>query len=209
MPFREDELIPTRASLIGRLKDWQDQKSWEEFFNTYWKLIYGVARKTGLSDAEAQDVVQDTMATVVRQMPNFTYNPAIGSFKGWLLNTTRWKIANQFRKRGPVSHAEHPPGETGTSTDPMHYIPDDSIRTVEEIWDSEWQQNVFEAAMQKVKQKADPHKYQIFDLYVNKDWTVEKIAKVFNVSADQIYLIKHRLMEQIKEEVKRLENEML
>ena len=53
-----DELIPTRWSLICRLKDWNDQVGWREFFDTYWKLIYSVAIKAGLTDAEAQDVVQ-------------------------------------------------------------------------------------------------------------------------------------------------------
>jgi RNA polymerase sigma-70 factor (ECF subfamily) len=57
----DEELIPTRATLLDRMKDWKDQSSWQEFFDTYWKLIYGVARKGGLSDAEAQDVVQETI----------------------------------------------------------------------------------------------------------------------------------------------------
>ena len=56
-----DEFIPTRASLLSRLKDWEDQTSWREFFDTYGRLIYGVARKAGLADAEAQDAVQETL----------------------------------------------------------------------------------------------------------------------------------------------------
>src|SRR5438552_9093962 len=99
MPRHADQLIPTRATLIDRLKNWQDQSSWQEFFDTYWKLIYGVARQAGLTDAEAQDVVQDTMLSVARHMPGFKYDPAIGSFKGWLLNMTRWRIIDQVRKR--------------------------------------------------------------------------------------------------------------
>ena len=53
-----DEFIPTRRSLSSRLKDWDDKTSWREFFDTFWRLIYGVARKAGLNDAEAQDAVQ-------------------------------------------------------------------------------------------------------------------------------------------------------
>jgi len=52
--------------LLSRLKDWRDDASWQEFFDTYWRLIYGVARKAGLSDAEAQDIVQETVFSVVR-----------------------------------------------------------------------------------------------------------------------------------------------
>src|SRR5947209_4633003 len=94
-----DELIRTRATLIDRLKSWQDQSSWQEFFDTYWKLIYGVARQAGLTDAEAQDVVQETMVAVAKHMPGFRYNAGIGSFKAWLLNMTRWRSIDQLRKR--------------------------------------------------------------------------------------------------------------
>ncbi len=57
MADASDQSIGTRHSLLSRLKDWDDQDSWRDFFNTYWKLIYGVAIKSGLTDAEAQDVV--------------------------------------------------------------------------------------------------------------------------------------------------------
>jgi len=85
MKHDQDELIPTRASLLHRLKNWQDESSWQEFFNIYWKLIYGVARKAGMSDFEAQDVVQETLISVAKHMPTFEYDPSIGSFKTWLL----------------------------------------------------------------------------------------------------------------------------
>src|SRR5215472_17537912 len=93
--------IATRATLLARLENLQDQASWQEFFDIYWKLIYGVARQAGMSDVEAQDVVQETIISVARHMPTFKYDPAIGSFKGWLLNMTRWRIIGQLRKRGP------------------------------------------------------------------------------------------------------------
>src|SRR2546428_8372646 len=98
MAHHSDELIPTRASLINRLKNWQDQSSWQEFFDIYWKLIYGVARRAGLNDAEAQDIVQETMVAVARHIPDFKYDPAIGTFKTWLLNMTRWRITDAARK---------------------------------------------------------------------------------------------------------------
>ena len=100
-----DPLYQTRATLILRLKNWQDQASWQEFFDTYWRLIYGVARKSGMTDSEAQDVVQETMLAVAKHMPKFTYDPSIGSFKAWLLNMTRWRILDQFRKRRTVEPA--------------------------------------------------------------------------------------------------------
>ena len=99
MAGNPDGLIPTRRSLITRLKNWDDQESWKDFFDTYWRLIYGVATKAGLNDAEAQEVVQETIIAAAKQMEGFKYDPKIGSFKGWLLIQTRWRIADKMRKR--------------------------------------------------------------------------------------------------------------
>src|SRR5882757_10289430 len=122
MSQEKDELIPTRASLLHRLKDWQDRSSWQEFFDTYWKLIYGVARKAGMTVDEAQDVVQETMVSVARHMPTFKYDPALGSFKGWLLKMTRWRILDQLRKRGPIQ--AHRPSSTDSRTGTVEKVAD-------------------------------------------------------------------------------------
>jgi len=94
--------LKTRASLLARLKDLDDQRSWTDFYDTYWKLIHAVATKSGLTEAEADDAVQETMIAVAKKMPGFEYKPGKDSFKGWLLQLTRWKITDQFRKRPPA-----------------------------------------------------------------------------------------------------------
>src|SRR5947207_15706720 len=95
----EDELIPTRRSLLSRLKNWDDQESWRVFFDTYWKLIYNMAKRAGLSDPEAQDVVQETVISVLKSMADFSYQKTNSSFKRWLLQLTSCRIADQLRRR--------------------------------------------------------------------------------------------------------------
>ena len=203
-----NELIPTRATLIQRLKNWQDESSWQDFFDTYWKLIYGIARKAGLTEPEAQDVVQETMVSVARHMPTFKYDPAIGSFKAWLLNLTRWRISDQLRKRGPLSSMNAGSEETTTETPTLDRIVDPNSRVLDQMWETEWEKNLLDAAIARVKRRLDPQKYQIFDCYVNKEMPPEKVAEMFKISVDQVYLAKHRVTEMIKAEAKRLEQEM-
>src|SRR5262245_15316120 len=209
MPKDKDEFIPTRASLLGRLRNWQDQTSWQEFFDTYWKLIYGVARKAELTDAEAQDVVQEMMTSVAKHMPNFKYDPAIGSFKAWLLIKTRWCIIDQLRKRRRLAVHRPLSSEAATGTDTVAGIADPGAKSIDQIYELEFEKQLLEAAIRNVKQRLDPQKYQIFDFYVNKEWKPEKVAQKFGVSVDHVYLAKHRVTEMIKEEVKRLEKEMI
>ena len=89
----------TRKSLIARLENWEDQRTWDEFYRTYWRLIYSVALKAGLREDEAWDVVQETILSIAKQSKKNIYKPEQGSFKLWLWNMTRWRINDQFRKR--------------------------------------------------------------------------------------------------------------
>jgi RNA polymerase sigma-70 factor (ECF subfamily) len=203
-----DELIPTRATLIQRLKDWQDQSSWQDFFDTYWKLIYGVAIKGGLTATEAQDVVQETMIAVARHMPSFKYDPALGSFKTWLLKMTRWRITDQLRKRGPFVGYRPSAEDTATGTWVTDKVVDPTGRDLDALWDAEWEKNLYDSAIAKVKRRLDPQKFQIFDLYVNKAWSAKRVAAVFGISVAQVYLAKYRITEMIKEEVERLQKEV-
>ena len=204
-----DELIPTRATLLERLKDWQDASSWQDFFDTYWKLIYGVAIKGGLTQTEAEDVVQETMISVAKHIPTFKYNQNVGSFKGWLLNMTRWRIADQYRKRKPVSVRHLPPGDAETDTQSANQMVDPASLDWDALWDAEWETNLLDAAMARVKRRLDPEKFQIFDFYVNKEWPPEKVAKTFGIPVDQVYLAKHRVLDIVKEEVERLKKETI
>src|SRR5580704_9290848 len=95
----EQTLIPTRYSLLSRLQNWDDWESWKDFFDTYWRLIYSVAIKSGLTETEAQDVVQETLISVAKDIQKFRHDRKLGSFKGWLRNVTRWRVADQLRKR--------------------------------------------------------------------------------------------------------------
>ena len=101
-----DSLLNTRRSLVERLGNLDDQASWRAFFESYGGLLYRVARAAGLADAEAQEAVQETVITVARNIGGLHYDPAAGSFKGWLLQTARWRIADQFRRRERQSRLE-------------------------------------------------------------------------------------------------------
>ncbi|PYI98816.1 MAG: RNA polymerase subunit sigma [Verrucomicrobia bacterium] len=202
--MKNSGLIATRRSLVERLADWGDQRRWQEFFDTYWKLIHSAARKSGLTDAEAQEVVQETVITVAKNIDKLKYDPAIGSFKGWLLQITRWRIADQFRKREP-GNAKRPRSTDDRLTATVERVPDSQIVDLDEVWESSWKENLFEAAVARVKKKIEPKQFQIFDCYVRKEWPAQKVAERLGVNVGQVYLARHRVGALLKKEIKALE----
>jgi RNA polymerase sigma factor (sigma-70 family) len=204
------ELRATRRSLIGRLGNLDDQRSWREFFDAYGGLLYRVARQAGLNDAEAQEAVQETIITVSRQIGNLRYDPAQGSFKGWLLQTARWRITDQFRRRRPetinasADCSANP--EAGPRTGLIERIPDSAAGGFEKLWEHEWQENLFAAAAAKVRQRADPRHFQVFDCCVRKGWAASRAARELGMNIAQVYLAKHRIGALMKKAVAEIES---
>jgi len=197
-------LVATRRSLIDRLADWNDRKHWQEFYDSYWKLIYSAARKSGLTDAEAQEVVQETVITVAKNIDKLKYDPAIGSFKGWLLQITRWRIVDQFREREP-GYFKRARSSDDRATATIERVPDSRVVDLDALWETEWKENLFGAAIARVKKKIEPKQFQIFDCYVRKEWPAQKVAERLGVNVGQVYLARHRVGALLKKEIKALE----
>ncbi len=214
MPVRKPDLAAlgtedpaaTRSSLVQRLHQWEDHGGWQDFFDTYWKLIYSVAIKAGLSDVEAQDVVQETVVAVAKQMRDGGYDRTKSSFKNWLCLITRRRIIDLFRKRTDPKAREtpRPPDETNR-TDVLARVPDPASLQLDTVWEEEWQKNLLDAAIERVKQQVTPKQFQIFDLSVLRALPVAEVTQILKVNTAQIYLARHRVSAQVKKEVKRLE----
>ena len=194
------ELIPTRKSLLERLRNWDDHESWRVFFDTYWRLIYSLAVRAGLNNEEAEEVVQETIIAVMKKMPTFEYDARLGSFKGWLLQLTRWRILDQLRHRGSMKRGVGL--ESGDCA--LEDMPDPAGTEIEAVWDAEWETNLLSAAVDRVKRKVDPQQYQVFDLCVIKGWSVSKVSQTLRLNRARVSLIKHRVSRMIKAEVARL-----
>jgi RNA polymerase sigma-70 factor (ECF subfamily) len=206
---REDS-IATRQSLVCRLKNKADEASWREFFETYWNLIYRVARKAGLSDTEAQDVVQETVISVARQIEGFVYDPAVCSFKTWMLRLTRWRIINRLkaREREAVRRHESLASNDTTRTPTIERVPDPQGQELEAAWDREWEQNILETARERTKRRVNPAHYQIYDLCVHEQKPAWEVACALEVNIGRVYLARHRVGRVLKAELERLKREI-
>jgi RNA polymerase sigma-70 factor (ECF subfamily) len=204
-----DEFIPTRLSLLSRLKRWDDQEGWREFFDTYWKFLYCIALRAGLSDDDARDVVQETVLAVAKGLREGRFKAAEGSsFKAWLKLIVQRRVASHLRRpRLPL--AEPAPGGDDTAQTPIvEKIPGPEARVVGEVWEEEWAKNLADAAIERVKRRVGAKQFQMFDLYVLKDWPVAEVAKTLHANIAQVYLAKHRVTSLIKQETEKLRKRM-
>lgn len=211
MPSDPPPSLLTRPTLLFRLRDWKDSASWEEFYRLYHRLVFGLASRTGLTRVEAEEVTQDVFQRVSETIHEFESNPTLGSFRGWLMNLTRWRVSDKFRERTRAEVARHhervPGQDDGTST--IERVPDHSPEALYgEIWEEEWKRHILDAALARLARKVPAKHYQAFDLYTRQQWPVLRVARELGIGVPTVYMVSHRLTKQLKIEVARLQTQL-
>lgn len=201
------DLIPTRSSLLGRLKDWEDHESWRVFFDTYWRLIYNFAIQRGLNHEESQEVVQETVVAVAKHIGKFRYDREACAFKTWLLSVTRSKIANQLERRARQPSMVNRTVDDSSGTDQIERLPKNEVSPWEQAWDAEWQRNLTDAAIRRVKRRVPIEQFQMFDLFVVKQWPARDVARTLKVTIGHVYVAKHRISKMVRKEIETLEKQ--
>jgi len=213
-PTRKEEKTSsspqTRKTLIEKLDNWSDWSSWDEFYRTYSGFVFHVARKSGLSDDEASDVVQETFIGVAKNLQKKKFDTTQGSFKSFLLNQARWRILDQFRRRKKQQEREaniHFDEDEERRTAPIDRCADPAGVTLEKLWDKEWNDQIMELALRRVRTMVSPRQFQIFSSYVLQGWSPERVKEELGVNAAQVYLAKHRVGRILKREMTKLASE--
>lgn len=202
--------LKTRRSLLSRLRDLDDRESWRTFFDLYWRMLYNVARRAGLTEADAQDVVQETVVAVARQMPEFRYDRSKGTFKHWLFRIVRRRVADHLRR----VYRQPPTGELAfdplaEDDDSASSVATDSVGEFGEAWEQEWEQTVLDAAVAQVRAQVNPKHFQVFDYCVRQGWPAGKVASTLGMNIAQVYLARHRISHAIKAAARQINEERL
>jgi RNA polymerase sigma factor (sigma-70 family) len=193
MPVDDSPL--TRASLLVQLRDGGNHAAWQEFAKLYGPVIYGFARKRGLQDADAADLMQDVMRSVSNAIARLDYNRNQGTFRGWLFTITRNKVFNFFSAR-----RVRPQGSGDTTTNRLlDTQPDNSDGA--DAWEMEYQRRLAALAMERVKGEFQESTWRAFWLTAVDGIAVADVAKQISISPGAIYVAKSRVLARLKEEV--------
>lgn len=196
----------TSKTLLMRLRDWNDHASWERFSETYARMVYNLAFKSGLAREDAEEVVQITMVDVARRLREFEYDAQAGSFRGWLCMRARAGISERLRKNAlngrlfEARRGPEPEHRTGTA----ERWPDPAVDP-EVLAERDWHAAVTELALDRVRKMVSPRQYQLFDLYAVKGWSARRIACALGVNFAEIYLAKARIFVLLKWEIKKVQ----
>lgn len=200
----------------NRLKGGDDAQSWQEFCRDYGKLAQDFAIQAGLTDTEADEVVQETAIAIAQHLPVYRYDPKVCRFKTWLLTQASWRIKGQLRKRAKWDRSA---GRSGagqaqdraldrTRTPTINHLPDPNATDLDGLFESEWRRNLLDSALLRLNGRFGRKQLQMFDLNVLKEWPACQVAKSLGVSVANVHVTKHRISAALKSEMKHLKERL-
>jgi RNA polymerase sigma-70 factor (ECF subfamily) len=211
---RHSDRTETRLSFVERLRNWADDATWRQFSIRYGDLVHRVAMRAGLRAHEADEVVQETALSVARMMPEFVYEPDRCTFEGWVRRMARLRILDQLRRRGaeqsmPSGTRRRGGGMAGEDgSDAGGQTSDEAVAPGEDAWEAEWQQMLLDQALERLRLAVSPEHYQIFFLSFMEGRPVLDVARILDVKAAQVYLVRHRLVARLRKDLKQRGNDV-
>jgi len=202
----------TRSSFLSRLRR-KDEEGWNQFFGTYWRLFYAAALAWGLSEHDAQEVVQETMIGVVRAIPSYVHGQNGARFKTWLGSIVRHKIQDFLRGQGQSAEVNFSglQSETESGSAVVERLAGAAAgeNHWEADWNRRWNENAVWAAMDSLRLEVEPQHYEIFRRSAVCGHSAKQISQDLKVSPATIYTVVFRLRAKIKKLRARLDKEPL
>lgn len=191
----------TRASLLVRLRDPNDAGAWTEFVRLYAAVIYGFARKRGLQDADAADLMQEVLRSVAGAVGRLEYDPTKGTFRGWLYSITRNKVYN-FLEAG-----RRQARGTGDSNAHQRLVETPGRPADSGEWDREYERKAFAWAADRVKGEFQPSTWQAFWGTAVDGQSAKDVGQKLGLSPGAVYVAKSRVLARLKEEISQLSDQ--
>jgi RNA polymerase sigma-70 factor (ECF subfamily) len=192
-------MTETSLSLLDRLRLNPDAESWQRLVDLYTPLIRGWLRRYSVAMADAEDLTQDVMTTVLRELPGFQHNHRQGAFRNWLRTITVHRLRALWRERH--GHAQ----ATGDS-DFLQMLDqlEDPKSELSRVWDQQHDHHVARRLMAMVQPQFEPKTWQAFRRTVLDGLKAALVAAELKISVNAVLLAKSRVLSRLRQEMQGL-----
>jgi RNA polymerase sigma-70 factor, ECF subfamily len=186
----------THTTLLARLARGprngagEDPDAWDEFCERYGGLIRSFARRQGVQDNDCDDVLQDVLLALTRDIGGFQRDPARGTFRGFLKVVTLRSVFKRFRQKSPAARPVELEGAV------MDASADASI---DDQWEAEWRDYHVRQAMRAIESEFGEKDRAAFEHYALAGRSVNETAELLGLTLDQVYQAKSRITRRLSE----------
>jgi RNA polymerase sigma-70 factor (ECF subfamily) len=197
--FWKTALPDTPVSLLERLRLRPDAQSWQRLVDLYTPLIRDWLRRHALQGTDADDLSQEVLAVVVRELPSFRHDLRQGAFRRWLKNITINRLRTFWRSR------RHHPVATGDSDfEGMLAQLEDPASGLSKQWDDEHDRHVTRRLLELIEPDFEPTTWRAFRLLMLESRSTADVAAELGITPNAVRIAKSRVLSRFRQEVEGL-----
>ncbi len=188
----------TRVSLILRLPGGADTEAWREFVDMYEPFVYRFARRAGLQDSDARELVQEVFLGITKAIRRWQPNPEQARFRTWLFRIAKNQLLTHMKRRR---------SESGCDSSVWRSIADPRLNvTAREPIATEYRQEVFRWASDQVRNQVQPTTWSAFWQTAVEGKSSEQVAKTLGIPRSAVYVARSRVISRLQVQVALFEN---
>lgn len=182
----------TSVSLLERIRLGASNESWYEFVTVYNRFIERWLLKQGVQPDDAEDIRQEVLSVVLREIGNFEHNGRTGAFRNWLRTITSNRLREHWRSRKKHRNTneadlEHLAQELG-----------DATSEVSRIWNDQHDQQMLEHLILRVSKQFKPESVHAFRLVAIEQQPIEQVSEELNLTINAIRIAQSRILRALR-----------
>lgn len=181
------EFPDTRPSLLAALDDNAAGAGWLEFYHSYAPAVFRVARRRGMSQHDAEDVVQQTMLAISRHIGGFAYDRDRGTFRSWVRRIAESRIVDFARRRHP------PAAPISDSNEPV-----DDRPSFNALWQQEWKLQDLLYCLERCRDEIAPRTFEAFRMYVLEGVSAADTAARTGLTVNHVYVVRSEVLKRLR-----------
>lgn len=189
----------TSLSLLSRLRGATDADSWSRLVELYAPLIRVWLRKYDVQDSDADDLVQDVLLAVSKDLAKFEHGGQPGAFRGWLKAILVNRLRKFWRARG-----RRPQARGDSDIDARLAQLDDPASEMSQIWNRQHDQYVLRELLALAEPHFEPKTWKAFCRVALDGATPDVAAKEIGISLNAVCLAKSRVLRRLRQEAEGL-----
>jgi RNA polymerase sigma-70 factor (ECF subfamily) len=186
----------TPISLLERIRLGPDPASWERLVELYTPLIRNWLGRHALQPSDAEDLTQEVLGVLVRELPQFRHDLRPGAFRRWLRTITVNRLRNFWRGRRSHLVATG----AGDFEDQLARL-EDPDSDLSRLWDEEYNRHVLRRLLEFIQPEFEPTSWQAFRLAVLEDRPTAEVAAELGISVNAVRIAKSRVLRRFRQEI--------
>lgn len=189
----------TSLSLLDRVTNSTDSDSWDRFAEMYAPLMQRWLRQYDVQPADTDDLIQEVLTVLMRELPQFRHNRQVGAFRNWLRKILVNRLRNLWRSR------KYEPQAKGTTSllEQLHQLEDDKSE-VSRIWNADHDQYVISQLMAAVRSRFQEKTWEAFRRQMFDGQRADAVAAELNMPISSVYVARSRVLSTLRREAEGL-----